>query len=63
MTIASFMESKQKKKLFQTENPNWKKTASKMVESGIGVDFFIASASGAYMDIATVGTKNSVLAL
>ena len=50
------------KKLFQTENPNWKKTASKMVESGIGVDFFTASASGAYMDIATVGMKNFALA-
>lgn len=43
------------KKLFQTDNAGWKKTASKMVESGVGVDFFIASPSGAYMDIATVG--------
>ena len=43
------------KKLFQTESAGWKKTASKMVESGVGVDFFIASATGAYMDIATVG--------
>ena len=43
------------KKLFQTEHAGWKKTAAKMVESGIGVDFFIASASGAYMDVATIG--------
>ena len=43
------------KKLFQTEHPGWKKTASKMVESGVGVDLFIASASGGYMDVATIG--------
>ena len=43
------------KKLFQTEHPGWKKTASKMVESGVGVDFFIGSASGGYMDVATIG--------
>lgn len=43
------------KKLFQTEHPEWKKTASKMVESGVGVDFFIAVAGGAYLDIATIG--------
>ena len=43
------------KKLFQTEHPAWKKTASKMVESGIGVDFFIAAPQGVYMDIATIG--------
>lgn len=43
------------KKLFQTEHVGWKKTASKMVESGVGVDFFIASASGGYMDVATIG--------
>ena len=43
------------KKLFQTEHPEWKKTAGKMVESGVGVDIFIAAAGGGYMDIATVG--------
>ena len=43
------------KKLFQTEHPGWKSAASKMVESGIGVDFFIAAPGGAYMDIATIG--------
>ena len=43
------------KKLFQTEHPGWKKAATKMVESGIGVDYFIAALGGAYMDIATIG--------
>ncbi len=43
------------KKLFQTEHLGWKKTASKMVESGVGVDFFIGAAGGGYMDIATIG--------
>ena len=43
------------KKLFQTEHPGWKKAGSKMVESGVGVDFFIAAPGGVYMDIATIG--------
>lgn len=43
------------KKLFQTEHPEWKKTAGKMVESGVGVDFFIAATGGTYLDIATIG--------
>lgn len=43
------------KKLFTTDHPGWKKTANKMVESGIGVDFFIGAAGGGYMDIATIG--------
>lgn len=43
------------KKLFATDHPGWKKAASKMVESGIGVDFFIGAAGGGYMDIATIG--------
>jgi len=43
------------KKLFQTEHPGWKKLASKMVESGVGIDFFIAAAGGRYMDVATIG--------
>ena len=43
------------KKLFQTEHPGWRKTASKMVESGVGIDFFIAAAGGGYMDVATIG--------
>ena len=43
------------KKLFQTEHPEWKKLAGKMVESGIGIDFFIAAPAGKYMDVATIG--------
>lgn len=43
------------KKLFQTEHPAWKKLAAKMVESGVGIDYFIAAAGGKYMDIATIG--------
>ena len=43
------------KKLFQTEHPGWKKTTGKMVECGVGIDFFVASASGGYMDLATIG--------
>ncbi|KAF2203056.1 Sec23/Sec24 family protein-like protein [Delitschia confertaspora ATCC 74209] len=43
------------KKLLTTEHPGFKKTASKMVESGIGVDFFLAAPSGGYLDIATIG--------
>jgi protein transport protein SEC24 len=45
------------KKLFTTEHPGWKKTAEKMVSSGIGVDFFLAAPSGGYLDIATVGKR------
>ncbi|KAF2711466.1 Sec23/Sec24 family protein-like protein [Pleomassaria siparia CBS 279.74] len=43
------------KKLLTTEHPLYKKCAQKMVESGIGVDFFLAAPSGGYLDIATVG--------
>lgn len=43
------------KKLFQTEHAGWRRLANKMVESGVGIDFFIAAAGGKYMDIATIG--------
>lgn len=43
------------KKLFSTEQPAWKKTASKFAEAGIGVDMFIAAPGGAYMDVTTIG--------
>ncbi|KAJ5601860.1 hypothetical protein N7510_011394 [Penicillium lagena] len=43
------------RKLFTTENPDWKKTASKMAEAGVGVDFFIAAPGGVYLDVATIG--------
>ena len=43
------------KKLLTTEHPGYKKLATKMVESGVGVDFFLAAPSGGYLDIATIG--------
>ena len=44
------------KKLFTTEHPGWRKTAEKMVQSGIGVDMFLAAPGGGYLDVATIGT-------
>ncbi|KAL0631781.1 COPII coat Sec23p-Sfb3p heterodimer component [Maublancomyces gigas] len=41
------------KALFQTEHPAWRKIAGKMVEAGVGVDFFLTPS--AYIDVATVG--------
>ena len=43
------------KKLLTTEHPAWKKVAEKMAGSGVGADFFLASPSGGYLDIATIG--------
>jgi protein transport protein SEC24 len=43
------------KKLLQTEHPGFKKVAEKMVQNGIGVDFFLAAPSGGYLDVATIG--------
>lgn len=43
------------KKLFIAEHPDWKKTASRLAEAGIGVDMFIAAPGGVYMDVATMG--------
>lgn len=43
------------KKLLTAEHPAWRKTASKMVEGGIGADFFLAAPNGGYLDIATIG--------
>ncbi|KZF21760.1 Sec23/Sec24 family protein [Xylona heveae TC161] len=47
------------KKLFTTEHPGFRKTASKMVECGVGVDMFLAAAGGGYLDVATVGHISS----
>lgn len=47
------------KKLFNTDHTPWKKTASKLAEAGIGVDFFLAAPSGTYMDVATIGRLSS----
>ncbi|KAF8860975.1 Sec23/Sec24 family protein-like protein [Acephala macrosclerotiorum] len=43
------------KKLLNTEHPGWRKVAEKMVQAGIGVDFFLAAPGGGYLDIATIG--------
>lgn len=51
------------KKLFQTDHPGFKKLAGKMVESGVGIDFFIAAPAGKYMDIATIGWFQMVVFL
>ncbi|KAI5922963.1 hypothetical protein F4810DRAFT_711001 [Camillea tinctor] len=47
------------KKLFTTEHPAWKKVAEKMVSSGVGIDFFLATPSGGYLDVATIGHVSS----
>ncbi|KAF1809330.1 hypothetical protein P152DRAFT_476464 [Eremomyces bilateralis CBS 781.70] len=47
------------KKLLTTEHPLWTKAATKMVEHGIGVDFFMAAPSGGFLDIATLGLVSS----
>ncbi|KAJ4400891.1 COPII coat Sec23p-Sfb3p heterodimer component [Neurospora sp. IMI 360204] len=47
------------KKLFTTEHPGWRKLAEKMVSLGVGADFFMASPSGGYLDIATIGHVSS----
>lgn len=49
------------KKLYTTEHPGWRKTAAKMVEAGVGVDFFMAAPSGGYLDIATIGMCTNTL--
>ncbi|KAG9819804.1 Sec23/Sec24 family protein, partial [Aureobasidium melanogenum] len=43
------------KKLYTTEHPGWRSTAAKMVEAGVGIDFFMAAPSGGYLDVATIG--------
>lgn len=41
------------KSLFKTENPAWRNIAGKMVEAGVGIDFFLTPS--AYIDVATIG--------
>ncbi|KAF2729006.1 Sec23/Sec24 family protein-like protein [Polyplosphaeria fusca] len=48
------------KKLLTTEHPGYKKVATKMVESGIGIDFFMVAPSGGYLDIATIGHVSAI---
>lgn len=44
------------KKLFTTDHQNWRDTAGKFAEAGVGVDMFVASPGGTYVDVATIGT-------
>jgi protein transport protein SEC24 len=46
------------KKLLTTEHAGYKSIAKKMVESGVGIDFFLAAPSGGYLDIATIGEQS-----
>ncbi|KAJ5341265.1 hypothetical protein N7541_010389 [Penicillium brevicompactum] len=48
------------RKLFATENPAWKKTATKLAEAGVGVDVFMAAPGGVYLDVATIGHVSSL---
>ncbi|KAI5286332.1 COPII coat Sec23p-Sfb3p heterodimer component [Ascosphaera aggregata] len=48
------------KKYLTTDHPDWKKTAGKLADSGVGIDFFIAAGGGTYMDIATIGYTAAV---
>ncbi|KAH8719475.1 Sec23/Sec24 family protein-like protein [Phaeosphaeriaceae sp. PMI808] len=48
------------KKLLKTEHPGFIKVAEKMVQSGIGIDFFLAAPSGGYLDIATIGHVSAI---
>ncbi|KAI5776855.1 hypothetical protein EDC01DRAFT_680536 [Geopyxis carbonaria] len=45
--------SEKEKQLFKTENQAWRQVAGKMVEAGVGVDFFLTPS--AYIDVATIG--------
>jgi protein transport protein SEC24 len=47
------------KKLLKTEHPGFTTVAKKMVENGIGCDFFLAAPSGGYLDIATIGKPST----
>lgn len=42
-------------RLFAIENTEWKAVATKLAESGVGIDFFAASPGGGFMDLTTIG--------
>ncbi|KAI6247187.1 hypothetical protein HI914_04885 [Erysiphe necator] len=48
------------KKLYSTEHPGWRKIAEKLSQAGVGIDFFLASPNGGYLDIATIGHVSAV---
>lgn len=41
--------------LLKTEHQGFRKMQADLVKAGVGVDFFLASPSGGYLDIATIG--------
>ncbi|KAF2718450.1 beta-sandwich domain of Sec23/24 [Polychaeton citri CBS 116435] len=43
------------KNLLKTEHPGYKKVQAEYVKAGVGIDFFLASPAGGYLDIATIG--------
>ena len=45
------------KKLLTTEHPLWTKLGERMAAAGVGADFFLASPSGGYLDVATIGSE------
>ncbi|CAI4217560.1 unnamed protein product [Parascedosporium putredinis] len=47
------------KKLLTTEHPLWTKLGERMAAAGVGADFFLASPSGGYLDVATIGHVSS----
>lgn len=48
-------DSDQEKKLFTTEQTEFRDIARKMTENGVGIDFFLAAPQGGYLDVATIG--------
>jgi protein transport protein SEC24 len=52
---ASNDHPEQEKVLLRTENAAFKKIHAEMIKAGVGVDFFLTSPSGGYLDIATIG--------
>ncbi|KAI5294085.1 COPII coat Sec23p-Sfb3p heterodimer component, partial [Ascosphaera acerosa] len=48
------------KKHLTTEHPDWKKTATRMADAGVGIDFFVVAPGGTYLDLATIGHTAAV---
>jgi protein transport protein SEC24 len=45
-------------KLFAIDNLDWKNVATKLTEAGIGIDFFVASPGGTFIDLTTIGKRH-----
>lgn len=50
--------SEKERLLFSTEHQSWRKLATKMVDAGVGIDFFVTP--NAYIDVAAVGHLSAV---